>query len=211
MEGITLDLTDISGGIVVIPAAAPKEKPAPKEKRVPKEKKAAPTIEHVDSILKSLEKTCADCKQLVFYSPRSWGNLQLCYTCHRTRYLLIVKEIEEYMAAKGHINCAFCNKERTNPHDFHLDHINMYSKTGSVGPMMFSGAPIDAIKEEIDKCQLLCISCHAAVTAFEHKFGFIRAKRTNKNNPTQYNMEHYDTYMGAVYAALRLHGTGGKA
>ena len=113
------------------------------------------------------------------------------------------------MIEKGHVKCVFCHKERTNPHEFHLDHINMFTKTGSVGPMMFEGVAVELIKAEIDKCQLLCISCHAAVTHFEHKFGFIRQKRKNKNNPKQYHMERYDTYMGAVYAALRLRGGGG--
>ena len=204
VEGITLDLTDISGVIVVIPAAVPKEKPAPKEKKAAE----PPTIEHIASILISMGKTCSDCSGGMFYPLKSWRGLKLCNSCHRIRHLALIEEIQPYLIEKGHTQCAFCHKLRTDPCEFHLDHINMYSKKGSVGPMMYNGASIEEIKEEIDKCQLLCISCHAAVTHFENKFGFIRAKKTKYKNIRQYKMEIYDSYMEVVYTALRARGGG---
>lgn len=206
VEGITLDLTDMSGETVI---SLPIE--VLKEKAVPKAPDPPPSVEIITELLKTMENRCSDCNLIIFYGPKSWKDLKLCNKCHHARYIVLSKEIQPYLAEKGHVKCSFCHKERTDPYDFHLDHVNMYTKTGSVGPMMSIGAPIELIKAEIDKCQLLCISCHAAVTHFEREFGFIRAKKTKKKNPKKYDMERYDTYMEAVYAALRLRGGGGGA
>jgi len=210
VEGITLDLTDMSGETgISLPIEALKEKAAPKASKVRKEPPPPLSVEKIGEILKSMENTCSDCTKIIFYSPKYWNDLKLCNTCHAARYEVLADEIKQYMIEKGHTKCAFCNKTRINPCDFHFDHINMFTKVGAVGPMMFSGTAVELIKEEINKCQLLCISCHAAVTYFERRFGFIKEKRQNKKNPKPDIMERYDTYMAAVYAALRLRGGGG--
>ena len=167
-----------------------------------------PTLDEVYKSLHLLQKVCSDCGCCVFYSLRKWNTSRLCYTCHSIRHIQLVKEIEQYIKDKGHTKCVFCEKPRGNPHDFHLDHVNMYSKKGSVGPMMYNGESVDLIKAEIDKCQLLCLSCHAAVTHFEHKYGFIKAKKKKYKITKQYNMSIYDEYMEIVYNALRNHGKG---
>ena len=83
----------------------------------------------------------------------------------------------------------------------------MFSKTGSVGSMMYNGHDIDNIKKEIDKCQLLCISCHAAVTHLEHRYGFIKAKKAKKKCNIEHIENMYDEYMAEVYSLLKsLHG-----
>jgi len=210
VEGITLDLTDISGETVIsLPVEVLKEKAAPKAPKARKEPPDPLSVDTVTEILKNIEHTCSDCNVVKFYSPKSWKDLKLCNKCHHARYIVLEEEIKQYMIEKGHTKCAFCHKERINPYEFNMDHINMFTKEGAVGPMMYCGTSVELIKAEIDKCQLLCISCHAAVTHFEYRFGFIRAKKTKKKNPEQYNMERYDTYMAAVYAALRLRGGGG--
>jgi len=211
VEGITLDLTDMSGDTVLsLPIEVLKEKAPPKEPKVRKELEPDPlSVETITEILKTIEHTCSDCNVVKFYSPKSWKDLKLCNKCHHARYIVLEEEITQYMIEKGHTKCAFCHKERINPYEFNMDHINMFTKAGAVGPMMYCGTSVELIKAEINKCQLLCISCHAAVTHFEYKFGFIRAKKTKKKNPEKYNMERYDTYMEAVYAALRLRGGGG--
>lgn len=212
MEGITLDLTDMSGETVIsLPVEVLKEKAAPKEPKVRKEPPPPLSVEKIGDILKSMENTCSDCNLIIFYDPKIWKDLKLCNKCHNVRFIMIADEIQRYMIEKGHIKCAFCHKIRTNPYEFHFDHINMFTKEGAVGQMMSVGVPIELIKEEINKCQLLCISCHAAVTYFERRFGFIREKRQHKKNPNPDIMERYDTYMAAVYAALRLRGGGGGA
>jgi len=46
---------------------------------------------------------------------------------------------------------------------FHYDHIDMFDKTDSICKMIKDGTDMTAIYEEINKCQLLCISCHIVV------------------------------------------------
>lgn len=198
-----LDLTHVSwGDIHIVPNIRKIFTPTPIQTPIP-------TVEDVCMKLNILKNVCCDCGCSVFYSLRKWNMRRLCYACHSIRYIQLMKEVELYLIEKGHIKCAFCEKPRTNPHDFHLDHVNMFSKKGSVGPMMYDGESIDSIKSEIDKCQLLCLSCHAAVTHFEHTYGFIKAKKHRHKHTKQYKMNMYDEYMEVVYAALRRHGKTG--
>lgn len=59
----------------------------------------------------------------------------------------------------------------------HYDHLNMLNKSESICEMVKTGAPMDDIYREMDKCQLLCISCHKIVTKMEHLCGFVRLKK----------------------------------
>ena len=210
MEGITLDLTNVDGcDISALIEAAHAEL---KEKKAPKEKKVAPvskfTVEELQQMINKITHSCNDCSNHIMYSPRIWGSLKLCHYCYKKRLIPVSEEINRYLLQKGMIACNFCNKERKDPSEFHLDHINMFSKAGNVGHMMYTGVDIDNIKEEIDKCQLLCISCHAAVTHLEHKYGFIKAKRARNKRNIEHIEKIYDEYMGEVYAFMR--GRGGK-
>ena len=53
--------------------------------------------------------------------------------------------------------------------------------------MVREGVHIEAIHNEIDKCQLLCVSCHSIVTKIELKCGFTRIKShmTREFNETE--------------------------
>lgn len=51
--------------------------------------------------------------------------------------------------------------------------------------MIIDGEEIDKIFREIDKCQILCISCHHKVTDIETKLGFKRLKQTLTYNLNQ--------------------------
>jgi hypothetical protein len=103
------------------------------------------THDELKDIVTSLSSSCNDCSDVIFYKPRKWVSLKLCYMCHKKRFVEREKELLVYLTEKGHISCNFCGKMRTDPYDFHFDHINMYSKTGSVGPMLFNGYNIDKI------------------------------------------------------------------
>ena len=194
IEGKVLDLTNVSWDEIHI---------APVVSQTTIKNISPPTLEDVCMKLNMLEKSCSDCGGSVFYSLRVWKASRLCYSCHSIRHKSLLIEVEQYMIEKDNTKCVFCEKPRNNPHDFHLDHVNMYSKKGSVGQMIYYGESIDIIKAEIDKCQLLCISCHAAVTHFEHKYGFIKTKNKKHKHTKQYNMSIYDEYMEVVYSALR--------
>ena len=207
VEGITLDLTgDVSCDINAL-IEAEEKKLVPKEKVVLKEADTKLTIEELQTMVLSLKHTCNDCETEIYYEPRKWSSLKLCYSCHKTRFIALEKELGEYLTEKGHLSCKFCGKIRNDAYDFHFDHINMYSKTGSVGPMLFTGCNIDQIKAEIDKCQLLCVSCHAVVTHMELKYGFIKTKHRRNKAARKYKESIYDEYMGEVYAFMQgLHG-----
>ena len=210
VEGLTLDLTHIEDGpcdIYALLESAMKVE----ETNIPKKPVADGsrklTHDELKDIVQSLSSSCNDCSGVIFYKPRKWTSLKLCYMCHKKRFIEREKELLVYLTEKGHISCNFCGKIRTDPYDFHFDHINMFTKTGTIGPMLFNGQELAKIKVEIDKCQLLCVSCHSVVTHFEHHYGFIKAKN-KRNMPTRkYKEEIYDEYMGEVYSFLRaLHG-----
>ena len=209
VEGITLDLPDGVDCDIIALLEAAQNKIVLTEPKVPLEKKKFRklTTEELQKIVSNITHRCEDCSNSIMYIPRIWGKLKICHSCHKKRLLPISEEINRYLAEKGHISCNFCNKIRTDPSEFHLDHINMFSKTGSVGSMMYNGHDIDNIKKEIDKCQLLCISCHAAVTHLEHRYGFIKAKKAKKKCNIEHIENMYDEYMAEVYSLLKsLHG-----
>ena len=209
VEGLTLDLTCMEESpcdiYALLAAAELKEVKGPKGKVTTDIRKL--THDELKDIVTSLSSSCNDCSSVIFYKPRNWASLKLCYMCHKKRFIEREKELLVYLTEKGHISCNFCGKLRTDPYDFHFDHVNMFTKTGAVGPMLFNGQDLDKIKAEVDKCQLLCISCHATVTHMERYYGFIMSKN-KRNAPTRkYKETIYDEYMGEVYAFLRgLHG-----
>jgi hypothetical protein len=207
VEGITLDLAeDVSCDIIALIDAALVQA-EPKETAVPKGSDVKLTFDELKTKVQSLKQICDDCETAIYYEPRKWKMLNLCYSCHKARFIVLEKELGEYLTEKGHLSCKFCGKIRGDPYDFHFDHINMYSKTGSVGPMLFSGCNIEQIKAEIDKCQLLCVSCHAVVTHMELYYGFIKTKHRRNKTTRKYKESIYDEYMGEVYAFMRgLHG-----
>jgi len=209
VEGITLDLPDVMDyDVSALIEAALKEPPVPKENKsicTPIQKLSEEELRHIVS---KIEHRCYDCSGIIMYSPLKWEQLKLCYGCHKQRLIPLSIELNNYMTEKGMTSCSFCNKIRINPSDFHLDHINMFTKSGNIGNMLYNGCNIDNIKREIDKCQLLCVSCHAAVTHFEHKYGFIKAKKSKRSCDIERMEKIYDEYMGEVYSFLR--GRGGK-
>jgi hypothetical protein len=78
--------------------------------------------------------------------------------------------------------------------------------------MILSGRPVDEIKAEIAKCQLLRIDCHGIVTRFEHKRGYMIKKRMlnrkikRGEDVTELRKElcdEYDAVMCKVYPLIR--------
>ena len=53
----------------------------------------------------------------------------------------------------------------------------MFDKGDSVCNIVENGKPLTEAFTEIDKCQLLCISCHHVVTKIENSIGFTRFKK----------------------------------
>ncbi len=60
--------------------------------------------------------------------------------------------------------------------------------------MVDEGFRIQEIYNEIDKCHILCLSCHHIITDIERKLGFIRIKQTltYKLNQLEITEEDYN-------------------
>jgi hypothetical protein len=160
---------------------------------------------YIDSI--TLHK-CIDCDMMVLLNDR-------CSPCHKVYMDAKNKRIMEYVTSKGMNKCNFCGVPRIDDccTGFHFDHINMFLKTGTVGLMIGNDTDNNKIMEEIDKCQLLCVSCHSLVTKIEVKNGFIQQKiKLNKGfGNIEELVADYDRVMGPVYEKIKekFRGVGG--
>ena len=105
--------------------------------------------------------------------------------------------------------CTFCDKKS---HKMNFDHINMFEKTGTVGFMIRYQYKFTEIMREIEKCHLLCISCHKIITKYEYDCGFtskkqilnkaIRAKE-DITDMKSILIEEYRAKMGPFYEKMR--------
>ena len=86
--------------------------------------------------------------------------------------------------------------------------------------MVNEGIEIEEIYSEINKCQILCLSCHHIVTDIEHKLGFTRIKQSltrklNQNELTEeeynnqilYYQKIYEEKLKHIYDELKHHWT----
>jgi len=105
--------------------------------------------------------------------------------------------------------CTFCGIQDAN---MHYDHINMFDKKDSICSLAKRGCSKDEIMEEVNKCQLLCLPCHATITRLERKYGLTNKKRSfNKLLRKGHDVEHlrseliaeYSERMEGVYAGMR--------
>jgi len=93
----------------------------------------------------------------------------------------------------------------------------MFNKNDSICRMVNEGVNIEEIYAEIDKCQILCLSCHHIITDIEHKLGFTRIKTKltrdlNQleitediyNQQVAYYQEIYETKMKHIYKELKI-------
>jgi hypothetical protein len=147
---------------------------------------------------------------------RKWKEKNICDTCFISTYNereLLWKLVSEYKP----IQCLFCNSIRKHKDErFHFDHINMFEKEDSICNMIAEGLEIKYIYEEIDKCQILCISCHQIITHMERALGFTKQKllltrKINNNEITSDEYEQqlkkyktiYDEIMVPIYESIK--------
>ena len=74
---------------------------------------------------------------------------------------------EWYREYKASLKCTECGECRPECLDFH--HENVKEKKFSVAGMQSKGFTIERIKEEIEKCIVLCCNCHRAHHARERQ------------------------------------------
>lgn len=149
-----------------------------------------------DCYYKKREK-CEKCETDIKYIYK-WKEASLCGKCYITEKERLSDMVQDYLTECGMTSCVFCGKGRVGVYGFHLDHKNMFDKSDSVIKMILRGADFDLIKEEIDKCQLLCVDCHMLVTGAEVSCGFTGAKCRKLNEK-----ELYDKVMTVIYEKIR--------
>ena len=174
--------------------------------------------------INKLSKKCNECKKNIVCiqtnTHRIWKGNDICDTCW-SKYEDYRKLIWEKIKAYKTIQCEICCsiQRHINSERYHYDHLNMFNKGNSICSMVNECVNIEEIYSEIDKCQILCLSCHHIVTDIEHKLGFTRIKQTltrklnqseiteeEYNKQTQYYQNIYEEKMNFIYKELKLLG-----
>jgi hypothetical protein len=215
VEGAVLDLTGeepvvVVGELVETPVDAVVETSLV-TKADEKEDDVILSDDAISEIINGMRQSCDRCGVEVYCALRKWGDQNICSTCYDVVYPPHKKALNDWMESAGLKGCAFCEKPRINPSEFHFDHVNMFEKQNAVGRMLFDGVDLDKIIEEIGKCQLLCTDCHAIVTKLEVRLGFTQLKSRRYKRKTSVRKEDYNERMGKVYSLIRkLRGRGGE-
>ena len=177
--------------------------------------------EYFDKVLNYSRYNCSLCNKIQYnsnISSREWKeNTNVCDICwiqFEPDRVVLWKQIMDYFKIN---KCNICNIEKTHKsHRFHYDHINMFNKESSIYEMVNRGDDVNLIILELNKCQLVCISCHSIITHMERKFIFTKIKinlnkqlKRNTITEEQYNLKCdeynilYKNKMSYVYEMLR--------
>ncbi len=170
--------------------------------------------------INQLSKKCNECEKNILCirtnTHRIWKGNDICDTCwvkYEDYRKLIWEKIKEYKT----VQCEICCDIQTHISErYHYDHLNMFNKGNSICSMVNECINIEEIYSEIDKCQILCLSCHHIVTDIEHKLGFTRIKQTltkklnsseiteeEYNKQRQYYQNIYEEKMKFIYKELK--------
>ena len=207
--GLVLGLTDVEGNVDIDTLLA--RETAPKEPGVPKELPTRDMAYYVSILDKMGQTQCDECGQGIYGHSKKWIGRRVCVACHADLRKGISSEFQVYLDAIYGAGCTFCGKMDGR---FHLDHINMFSKTESVCDMLDRGCDEAIIREEIGKCQLLCVPCHTIVTRYEQMAGFhadkkaLNKRKIGKEERRQELYAKYEGIMAVIYPRLRELGAG---
>lgn len=125
--------------------------------------------------------SCQECGKIVCMvqsnTVHTWKEKKICDTCY-SQYAEEREETWKQIYAYRKIECVIClSVKKYKDERYHFDHINMFDKEIGIYSMVADGRNIEDIHKEIDKCQVLCISCHHMITFIERKTGFLKLKR----------------------------------
>ncbi len=115
-------------------------------------------------IFKAME-LCLDCASIPEISKEQQFRQRIVY-CH--------------LIASGKLDCNLChmkmfeNNNLTPLAKFELDHVMPPEKLDAVFSLVFQGADLHTILKEVDKCRVLCVACHGAVTHVQTRCGILR-------------------------------------
>lgn len=172
------------------------------------------TAETLEAVMLEHVFECMRCKQSQYSIPKKWEDHSFCEECHIVETKEKVQqrwmEINAHAKQSGKDRCTICAKpaeyNREVGNRFHFDHVNMFDKGDSICMMVLSGIIMEKIKEEMNKCEVACVSCHRLITAMEQKCGFIRLKKVmtrEQIEPTEEIQQCYKDSMQPIYAQLR--------
>jgi len=138
---------------------------------------------------------CERCNNDIYHKSvaRIWKDEKVCDKC----WCEFEEEREQMWNMLNQISpqeCYICSKKRVNTKmRFHYDHINMFDKDDSICSMINNGEDMQLIYNEMEKCRLICISCHSLITDIERMYGFTSYKTqlTKKLNQCQITQEEY--------------------
>lgn len=147
--------------------------------------------------LRASSLNCHDCNKVInninTNTHRPWKGNTICDSCwseYKNERDLLWEKICETKIEQ----CNICSKTKMKEGErYHYDHINMFDKANSICSMVNEGNTIDEINIELDKCQILCLSCHHMISDIERKLGYTRIKQmlTRKLNNLQITEEEY--------------------
>ena len=203
VEGAVLDLTGEEPVVVVGELVETAVESPPVKEVGEQQQEVILTEDELRDMILSMRQSCNHCGVEVYHALRKWSDQKVCSSCYDGVFEKHCIVFNDWLRAEGIKGCAFCGKERINPSEFHFDHVNMFEKKGTVGNMLFDGVNMDTIKEEVKKCQLLCVSCHAIVTKMEVRLGFTQLKSRRYNRKTGVRKEDYNERMGKVYSLIK--------
>jgi len=165
-------------------------------------------------------KKCNECNKTIVCiqtkTHRVWNGNDICDTCW-SKYEYYRTAIWEKIKAYKTRQCEICGSIQSHTSErYHYDHLNMFNKGNSICSMVNECVNIEEIYSEIDKCQILCLSCHHIVSDIENKLGFTRIKQTltrklnqseiteeEYNKQTQYYQNIYEEKMNFIYKELK--------
>lgn len=117
---------------------------------------------------------CSTCSRVFYDAGHVWKDSLECDECYATHN---AKRRDLWRQLEGMFSeCIWCSRKRVDGAVLQLDHLNMFDKSDSICAMVRRGESIEKMIEEASKCQVLCASCHALVTALERKLALHRAK-----------------------------------
>ena len=80
---------------------------------------------------------------------------------NNTRYR---QELKDFTNEKKSVPCKDCGRTFP-PEAMDFDHLNASLKIGNVAKMVANAVPLQKVKEEIEKCDVVCATCHRIRTA----------------------------------------------
>jgi hypothetical protein len=142
--------------------------------------------DNIDEILDNSKYNCSLCNVKYYnknVSSKEWKEhkniCDLCWCSYEYERNILWEKIQDYIKIK---NCNICGTEKKYiKQRFHFDHLNMFNKTDCIYDMVNKGKDFEIIKDELNKCHLLCISCHSVITNIENNLLFHRIKKKINN------------------------------